>query len=376
MLRRLIIWTSLLNFVASFSPPSARISPGSQLTLQTKIKYFVGYPSKMENKNVIDQLPLKRQKLKGKESDESSFTLDNTPKVVVVGSSNTDLVSYATHLPRVGETLHGSKFEVGFGGKGANQAVMAARLKVPVGFVSCVGNDIFGDDYLAHLKSEGVDCRHVHQVEGSTGVAQICVDEQGRNFIVIVAGANGQLMPQHVDKAGEMIHQAKVIVCQGEIPAEATLAALQYGRREGLITILNTAPADPDLPQEFYEATDILCLNEPELETISKMPVTSLNEIEIAASSMLSKGPKHIVVTMGSEGALWINGEAVVAIPAQKVKAVDTVGAGDAFVGSLACYLSNGSPMEEALKQACKIAGLSVQNKGAQTSYPHFSEVS
>lgn len=239
-------------------------------------------------------------------------------EVVVVGSLNTDLVAYTPTLPGRGETLLGTSFETGFGGKGANQAVMASRMGAKVGFIGALGSDSFGDSYMVHLESEGIDCRHVARVEGSTGVAQICVDREGQNFIVVVPGANGRVDAAAVGAAAPLLAGAWVVVCQGEIPTEGTLAALQLGKQQGLITILNTAPADPNLPEEIFGFIDLLCLNEPELEVISGCDTSSLDQIKKAALDIIAKGPQHIVVTMGEKGALIVSQNEDSFVEAQK----------------------------------------------------------
>jgi len=299
------------------------------------------------------------------------------PEVVVVGSCNVDLVSYVPRLPRLGETLHGNHFEMGPGGKGANQAVMAAKLGVHVLMIACVGNDSFGRDYIEQLQSVGVDCSCIVVTEeASTGVATICVDQQGNNSIVIVPGANAKLTTDHLNSFRGSIQGAKVLVCQMEVLPETTLCALQIAKEEGLLTIFNPAPATPDLLEELFRYSDIVCPNEVELATLSGLPTESIDQIAFAARKLIEKGAREVLVTMGERGALIVSNDRVQHIETTKVKAIDTVGAGDSFVGSLASYLARNEDLACAVHKACQIASISVQKKGAQKSYPTQADLS
>jgi ribokinase len=298
-----------------------------------------------------------------------------TPRVCVVGAANVDLVSYVPRLPRVGETLHGSRFEIGDGGKGANQAVMAAKLGADVALVAKLGDDLFGQPMLERLRAHGVDTTHVSVTsDAPSGVAPIAVDEEGRNTIVIVTGANDLLGPADVERARPAIAKAAVVVCQLEIPVETTLAALRVARGEGVRTILNPAPARPDLSQEAYGLSDVFCPNETEAADLAGRPLRELEEIVAAAREFRQLGSGAVVVTLGERGCVVVDDEAT-PIPAPVVRAVDTTGAGDAFVGTLACMLAVGGDLHDAAGVATKIASLSVQRPGTQSSFPQIDQL-
>jgi ribokinase len=292
-------------------------------------------------------------------------------RVTVVGAANTDLISYVPRLPRVGETLHGTSFQVGYGGKGANQAVMAAKLGGEVTLVCKLGRDIFGEGALENLRGLGVDTSHVSFTEeASSGVAPIAVDAEGRNSIIIVTGANDLLSADDVERARPAIAASDVLVCQLEIPVETTLAALRVARAEGVRTILNPAPAREELPEELYRLSDVLTPNEPETELLTGMAAG-----EAAARELLARGTGAVVLTLGERGCLVVEGETAVEVPVERVRAVDTTGAGDAFVGALAVRLAAGRSLVEAAEHANAVAAISVQRRGTQTSFPHADEV-
>ncbi|CAM9147520.1 unnamed protein product [Choristocarpus tenellus] len=302
-------------------------------------------------------------------------------EVVVVGSCNTDLIAYVPRLPARGETITGTRFENHYGGKGANQAVMASRLGSKVAMVTCLGADYFGEGYLSNLNNLGIDCTHVTRTtDASTGVAQICVDEQGANFIAIVPGANHVLSPEDVAMAGSGLKGARVMLCQLEVRAQTTLAALELGVAEGMLTIFNPAPADPNLSNRFLELSDVVCVNETELMLLCSREVDTESEESVhqAALELIARGAKALVVTLGEKGALLVSTdspEVYKVFPAREVDAVDTVGAGDAFLGSLGAYLGRGLRLDEAVCKAVRIASLSVEHKGAQASFPSHSDL-
>jgi ribokinase len=293
------------------------------------------------------------------------------PKICVVGASNLDLISYVPRLPRMGETLHGTRFHMGYGGKGANQAVMSAKLGGDVAMVTKLGRDIFGENTLKNFQSWGIDTRHVLFTEQAfSGVAPIAVDPDGHNVIIIVTGANDLLTPGEIESARSVIAAAQILVCQLEIPLETTLAALRIARQEGVSTIFNPAPARPSLPDELYQLSDIFCPNESETELLTGLPVATVEEAETAARVLLERGAGVVILTLGERGSLLINSDEVVHVPATPVKALDSTGAGDAFVGSLAYFLADGKPLPEAMRRANHIAAISVQASGTQTSFP------
>lgn len=293
------------------------------------------------------------------------------PKISVVGASNLDLISFVPRLPRMGETLHGSRFHMGYGGKGANQAVMAAKLGGDVAMVTKLGRDIFGQNTLKNFESWGIDTQHVLFTDDAfSGVAPIAVDPDGHNAIIIVTGANDLLTEEEIEAARSTIAASEILVCQLEIPVEITLAALRVARQEGVRTILNPAPGRPDLPAECYPLSDIFCPNESEAELLAGIGVETLHEAELAARTFLRRGAGTAILTLGERGSLLVTDGETAHVPAEKVDAVDTTGAGDAYVGSLAYFLAAGKPAPEAMRRASHIAAISVQSIGTQVSFP------
>jgi ribokinase len=298
------------------------------------------------------------------------------PKICVVGASNLDLISYVPRLPRLGETLHGTRFHMGYGGKGANQAVMAAKLGGDVAMVTKLGQDIFGENTLKNFQSWGINTRHVLFTDQAfSGVAPIAVDPDGHNSIIIVTGANDLLTAEEIEDARPVIAAAQIVVCQLEIPLETTLAALRIARQEGVRTIFNPAPARPNLPDELYQLSDIFCPNETETELLTGMPVGDLEEAEAAARTLMKQGAGVVILTLGERGSLLVTADEAIHVPATPVKALDSTGAGDAFVGSLAYFLAAGQPLTEAIRRANHIAAISVQYSGTQTSFPNAADL-
>jgi len=296
-------------------------------------------------------------------------------RVLVVGSSNMDLIGYTSHLPKPGETLRGSKFAMGFGGKGANQAVMAALLGAPVTMIAKVGTDIFGNNMIDNLNEKGVDVSHIIQTDlVSSGVALISVSDDGENNIVIVSGSNDLLSVEEIEMSREIFKECSILLTQLEITLESTVTALRVGKEEGVLTILNPAPAQK-LSEDIFQYIDIMCLNETELELISDMPVTTMDQIKEAAQNLIHRGVKKVIVTLGDKGSLYIDKEESFHVEATKVEVKDTTGAGDCFIGSLAYFLNHGQPVSKAMEFASYIAGISVTKEGTQTSYPHKSSL-
>lgn len=298
------------------------------------------------------------------------------PRICVVGAANLDLISYVPRLPRMGETLHGSRFHMGFGGKGANQAVMAAKLGAEVVVVTKLGQDVFGENTLQNFKKQGIDTRHVYFTDKAfSGVAPIAVDPEGHNAIIIVTGANDLLDEAEIEAARPAIASAQILVCQLEIPLEITLAAMRVARQEAVTTIFNPAPARAELPEELYRLSDIFSPNESETELLTGMSVTTLEEATEAARVLLKRGTGQVILTLGERGSLLVSEGAVLRVPAPKVKVVDSTGAGDAFVGSLAYFLAAGYPIVEAMGRANQIAAMSVMSSGTQTSFPRAEDL-
>ena len=298
------------------------------------------------------------------------------PNICVVGSANLDLNTYVDRLPAAGETLHARRFTTGYGGKGANQAVMAARLGGAVTFVARVGRDPFGRDMVEHFRTEGIDTRHVTATDGvSTGTAVITVDAAGRNTIVVAPGANGSLTGADVEAARGAIGAVGVLVCQQEVPAAANLAAMRIAGAAGVPVVFNPAPAGDGMHPDAYRLSTVICPNEHEAALLTGLPVRTAEEAEVAAGVLLDRGARSVVITLGERGCLVVTGEKVEAIPAPVVTAVDTTGAGDAFIGSLAFVLARGEDLFAAARRATGIAAISVLTAGAQSSFPRLADL-
>jgi len=286
-----------------------------------------------------------------------------------------DLVTRAPRLPRGGETLIGQSFATVSGGKGANQAVAAARLGAEVSMVGCVGNDAYGAELRGALLAERIDCQAVSTVEDSSGVALIVVDDNSQNAIVIVAGANGSLTPQVIDRFDAVLQTADVIICQLEVPDATVGHALKRGRALGKTVILNPAPASRPLPADWFAAIDYLIPNESEASALTGLSVDSLASAETAATRLIAMGVGKVIITLGAQGSLFADGSRLEHFPAPKVKAVDTTAAGDTFVGGFAAALAAGSSEADAIRFGQVAAALSVTRAGAQPSIPTLSDV-
>ncbi len=297
-------------------------------------------------------------------------------KITVVGSLNMDLVVSAARLPIGGETIMGSDFQQIPGGKGANQAVAMARLGANVQMIGRVGADDFGHVLIENMKQDGVDVSAVKVVEGiSTGVALITVQPSGENSIIVVAGANGALKPNDLKANEAHLIDAKIVVAQLEVPIETVELAMKLAKDSGAYTLLNPAPAR-QLSEALLSHIDLLTPNETELALLSGLPTNSLEEVKVAAGVLFEQGVKEMVVTLGSEGALYMNKEGKVHYQnAFKVTPIDTTAAGDSFTAALAVMLSQGKTIEEALLFATKVGALTVQKFGAQSSLPFLYEV-
>nr|XP_056709134.1 ribokinase isoform X2 [Euleptes europaea] len=271
----------------------------------------------------------------------------------------TDLVSLTARLPKAGETIHGHRFFTGFGGKGANQCVQAARLGAKTSMICKVGKDSFGYDYIENFKKNGIPT--------------------GQNFIVIVAGANLILDSEHLKRAAPVICQAKVMVCQLEVTPAISLEALKLAHSSGVKTLFNPAPAIADLDPQFYTHSNIICCNESEAEILTGITVGNAQDAGRVGLVLLERGCETAVVTLGPEGCVAVSAKEPTPkhIPIKRVTAVDTTGAGDSFVGALAFYMAYypDLPLEEMLKRANLIASVSVQTTGTQTSFPYKKDL-
>ena len=296
-------------------------------------------------------------------------------KVVVVGSLNMDLVTRASRLPRAGETLIGQTFSTVPGGKGANQAVASARLGADVSMIGCVGTDAYGTQLREALRVEGIDCQAVSTVDGSSGVALIVVDDSSQNAIVIVAGSNGELTPASLQAFDSVLQAADVIVCQLEVPMNTVGYALKRGRELGKTVILNPAPASAPLPAEWYASIDYLIPNESEAGALSGVTVDSIDSAKAAATQLIQAGAGKVIITLGSQGALFTDGQGFQHLLAPKVRAVDTTAAGDTFVGGFAAALANGKSEAEAIRFGQVAAALTGTRAGAQPSIPTLHDV-
>lgn len=290
-----------------------------------------------------------------------------------------DFSCYASRFPKVGETLGGKKFVMSNGGKGANQCVAASRLGGSTALVASLGADSFGKEYLQKLKLENIDVSKVRlHEEIHSGIAQITVTDSGENSIIIVPGANTLLSPDDIEGAEELIKNAKVLLCQFETPLSSTLRALKLFKGRGL-SILNGAPAVQNPDPELLKLCDIFCINETEAEIMTGVPVSGLSEAQDAVNKLLLRGCNAVLLTLGGLGAVYASqsDKNIIYVRTEEVKAVDTTGAGDAFLGSLAffaAYYSN-LTIEEMVKKACYVATRTVLRIGTQSSFPYKKDL-
>jgi len=302
----------------------------------------------------------------------------NKSSIVIVGSCNIDLITYTNDLPRSGETIFGKDFKKGFGGKGANQAIMAGRLGAQVEMIAKVGSDSFGKETLDNFKSNNISTNYIKVTDKApSGIATIIVDGKGSNIIIVVSGANNLITLSDIEDAKEVIQNAKILICQLEVPVEITTTALRLAHSVGVMTILNTAPALSSLPEEIYSLCDILCLNETETEILTGIHITNGKDSQIAGEILLKKGANNVIITLGSEGSVLVAREKQpFFVPSEKVEQIkDTTGAGDCYIGSLAFYLYHGKSIEESMKKATQICAIKVQGWGTQTSFPYMKDL-
>jgi ribokinase len=296
------------------------------------------------------------------------------PCIVVVGSSNIDMIAYAKRLPEKGETVYGESFALGFGGKGANQAVMASRLGAEVHMVNTLGDDVFGETTIANYKEQGIDTSYIARVPGSSGVAPIWVEPDGTNRIIIVPGANNAMTPEQATSAIASIPNIAVVIGQLEIPQEVTAAAFAAAQERGIPTILNPAPFVPLIP-ELLAASDWVMPNESEFASFHASHL--LPESDAIIQELAAQMGKKLVVTLGEAGAaICTPGGPVVRVKAPRVHAIDSTGAGDAFVGAFAYGIASGMSEVEAANLGCLCASDSVTRKGTQSSYPSKEQAS
>lgn len=294
--------------------------------------------------------------------------------IIVVGSSNTDLVVNCSHLPAKGETVMGDFLQAG-GGKGANQAVAAARLGHEVHFLGCIGQDEFGRNALAGLQAEGVHTDRVAVDETATsGIALIFVDPNGDNMIAVAAGANAALSPQHMQASADLIREADVVLCEFAVPVETVAAAAEIAQQGKACVVLTPAPP-LRLDRSFLETVDIITPNETEAQALTGISVTDLSGAEEAARFLVNEGVKAAIITLGERGALFCTESDTYHAPAREVVAVDATAAGDAFSGALAVALAEGKSLREAVDLATCAGALTVTRRGAQPSLPFRDEL-
>ena len=297
------------------------------------------------------------------------------PQVLVVGSLNMDLVTRAPRLPVPGETLSGTAFTTVPGGKGANQAVASARLGARTAMIGCVGDDAFGAQLTEGLRADGVDTSGVRVAAATaSGVALIVVDEQGRNGIVVVPGANGLLSPADVERQRALLVAARLVVLQLETPLPTVLHAARTARALGRTVVLNPAPARP-LPPELLACADFLVPNEVEAAALSGLPVRSVSEAVAAAERLRGTREACVLVTLGERGVVAATPDGPRHHPARPVEAVDSTAAGDTFIGGLCAALVSGRTLSDAIADAQEAAAISVTRPGAQPSIPFAHEV-
>ena len=296
-------------------------------------------------------------------------------RIVVIGSCNTDMVINMERLPLPGETLLGGKFFMNPGGKGANQAVAAARLGGKVTFIAKVGNDPFGIRAVDQYKAEGISTKHVMvDKEQPSGVALILVDAHGENSIAVASGANAHLLSEDIDHARAAIEEGDILLMQLETPMETIEHAARIAKQAGRKVILNPAPAHA-LPESLLQCLYMLIANETEAEYISGTQITDMDSVARAADIICSKGVQHVVITLGSKGAFIKERGAYHQVQALKVKAVDATAAGDTFCGAVCVALAEGKGITEAVEFANRAAAITVTRMGAQSSLPYRNEV-
>ena len=295
-------------------------------------------------------------------------------QVVVLGSLNMDLVARAPRLPVAGETLLGHGFLTTPGGKGANQAVAAARLGARTAMIGCVGQDDFGTRLRAGLEADGIDCSAVRSAPGPSGVALIVVDDQGQNGIVVASGANAELTPADVDRHEPLLAAASVVALQLETPLATVAHAAGRARALGKTVILNPAPARP-LAHGLLADVEYLVPNEVEAAILTGIAVDSQARAMEAGHALRAKGAVNVLITLGENGVVAVTRDGARHYPAARVEAVDTTAAGDVFIGGLCAALVSGRSLPDAIAFAQAAAAISITRPGAQASIPYAREV-
>lgn len=291
-------------------------------------------------------------------------------RICVIGSANVDLTFRTPRFPRTGETLTGRSLHQGMGGKGANQAVAAARLGADITFIACVGDDSFGEEAIRQYQADGICTDYVRRVDGQpTGTAAIVVDDQADNCIIVIPGANAHLSPSDIQRAASVIEEADAVVCQLETPMDATLEAFRIARRAGKLTVLTPAPTR-ELPDELLGLCDLCIPNRTEIEVLAGHMASTDQDAHAAANLLRDRGVGAVAVTMGGHGAFIVNDTQATHIPAMMVDAVDTTGAGDAFSAALTVFLCEGCSLHEAATRASIVGALTVTRMGTHSAFP------
>lgn len=296
-------------------------------------------------------------------------------EILVIGSLNMDLVTVTNRMPSVGETIIGKRFDQIPGGKGANQAASMARLNGDVTMIGRVGEDLFGKALIESLKEDGVNIEYIKKdKELSTGMATITVDEDGNNSIIVIPGANYGVGRCDIDENINLFNESKIVLSQLEIPIDTVEYGMKIAKEKDNYTILNPAPAK-ELSDDLIKNIDLLTPNETELEIISGIKINNFDDVIKASKLLINKGVKELIVTLGSEGSLYINKDSEKKFNAYKVNAVDTTAAGDSFNGGIAVSIMEGKSMYEAIDFASKVGALTVMKEGAQSSLPNRCDV-
>ncbi|PLS09627.1 ribokinase [Neobacillus cucumis] len=291
-------------------------------------------------------------------------------KIIVIGSMNMDIVNHVENHPQPGETIKGWGTAYHPGGKGANQAVAAARSGGQVVMAGAVGTDSFAGKLVSTLQDEGIHTDFILKKEGTSGIAFITVDSSGENTIILSEGSNGKFMPDDLVRIFGMLESGDIILAQNEIPWQTTEYAIQTAHKKGVHVILNPAPA-VKVPKQLFPLIDTLILNETEVEAITNTPVPDINQARMAAKQLNESGIKEVIITLGKNGSLYRNQEGLdIFTPSFSVNAVDTTSAGDTFIGAFAVESGLGHPIQECLQYATAAAALAVTLKGAQSSIP------
>ena len=291
------------------------------------------------------------------------------PRIAVVGSANIDLTTFADRFPKPGETIFGQKFHLGFGGKGANQAVAARLCGAEVSMIARVGSDLFGPATIENFRKQGIDATYVKQVDGlSSGVAPIFVEPNGQNRILVVKGANDAVRPADVDDAARLLQSVDSIVLQFEIPVETVYYTIRFAREHQIRCILNPAPAHA-VDTTALEGLDYFVPNESEAEAITGIPVKTLEDARRCAHKLVDGGIRRVIITLGANGSLLASREGIEHVAPFAVESIDSTGAGDAFIGSFAVFLGEGVSEKEAVLRANLYAALSTTGVGTQKSF-------